>query len=82
MRWWRRKPEPSALEVRDEWLKWLELGGARPATVKGYRWTTDRLLGRFPELTLAEFTDEHIVGIIERMPRATRASVCRSARRC
>ena len=39
----RREPQASARQDRDEWLQWLELGGARPATVKGYRWTTNRL---------------------------------------
>ena len=68
----RKKPVPSARQVRDEWLAWLELGGARPATVKGYRWTTDRLLDRYPELPFDRFTDEHILGIIEESNPASR----------
>lgn len=73
-RFWQRKPVPSARQERDEWLQWLELGGARPATIKGYQWTTDRLLDRYPELALAEFTDEHILGIIEESNPRSRQS--------
>lgn len=69
-----RHPEPSARAVRDEWLRWLELGGARPATVKGYRGTTDRLLNRYPELALPDLTDEHILGIIEEANPRSRQS--------
>lgn len=73
MRFLRRtKPQATARQVRDEWLQWLELGGARPATIKGYRWTTDRLLDRYPELTFEQFTDEHILGIIEESNPASR----------
>jgi hypothetical protein len=32
----RRKPVPSALEQRDEWLKWMLLGGSKQSTVDGY----------------------------------------------
>lgn len=70
----RRRPQATARQERDEWLQWLELGGARPATVKGYRWTTDRLLDRWPELAFGEFTDEHILGVIEESRPASRQS--------
>lgn len=41
MRFWRRqKPVPTAREQRDEWLTWLEFGGAATKTVDGYRRTT------------------------------------------
>lgn len=68
----RHTPEPSAREVRDEWLQWLALGGARDATVKGYRLTTNRLLDRYPALTFSEFTDEHILAVIEEANPASR----------
>lgn len=68
----RHEAVPTGRQERDEWLQWLELGGARPATIKGYRWTTDRLLDRYPELSFAEFTDEHILGIIEESNPASR----------
>ena len=68
----RRRPVASARQERDEWLAWLELGGARPATIKGYRGTTDRLLNRYPELAFSEFTDEHILGVIEESKPASR----------
>lgn len=74
MRFWRQKPQASARQVRDEWLAWLELGGSRPATIKGYRGTTDRLLNRYPELTFGEFSDEHITGIIEEANPRSRQS--------
>lgn len=74
MRFFRRKPVPTAREVRDEWLQWLELGGARPATIKGYRWTTDRLLDRYPKLKFGQFTYEHLVGIIEESNPRSRQS--------
>lgn len=74
MRFWRRKPTATARQERDEWLAWLELGGARPATIKGYRGTTDRLLNRWPELRFAEFTDEHILGVIEEANPRSRQS--------
>lgn len=74
MRFFRRKPVATARQERDEWLAWLELGGARPATIKGYRWTTDRLLDRYPELSFEQFTDEHILGIIEEANPRSRQS--------
>jgi integrase len=70
---WRKKQvEPSAREQRDDWLKWAELGGARPATLKSYRLNTNRFLERWPELKFSEFTDEHIVGMIEEQRPASR----------
>ena len=68
----RRRSCPSALDERDAWLSWLELGGARPATIKGYRWTTDRLLGRYPNLRFDQFTEEHLIGVIEESNPASR----------
>jgi site-specific recombinase XerD len=68
----RAAPEPSARVVRDDWLEWLRLSAFSPLTIKGYRLTTDRLLERWPELTFAEFTDEHILGIIEESKPASR----------
>ena len=74
MRFFRRKraPEPSARAVRDDWLEWLRLSNFSPLTIKGYRLTTDRLLERWPDLTFPEFTDDHILGIIEESKPASR----------
>jgi len=73
VRLWKRKTvEPSAREIRDDWLKWAELNGAREATLRGYRQTTERFLKRWPELFLAEITDEHILGFIEEASPASR----------
>jgi integrase len=73
VRFWRRKTvEPTALEVRDEWLEWLRLSAFSPLTIKGYRLTSDKLIARWPELTLSEFTDEHISGIIDEAKPASR----------
>jgi integrase len=70
---WRSKQvEPTARVVRDEWLEWLRLSAFSPLTIKGYRLTTDRLLERWPELTFSEFTDDHILGIIEESKPASR----------
>lgn len=69
-----RDAKPSARVDRDEWLKWLVLDGAKPKTVDGYRRTTDRFLERWPELTLDEFTDEHITGFIEEASIKSRQS--------
>ena len=74
MRIWprRSKPAPSAREQRDEWLAWMLLGGSSPRTVDGYRLTTNKLLDRYPELLLHEFTDEHILGVVEESRPASR----------
>jgi integrase len=72
---WRSKQvEPTARVVRDEWLEWLRLSAFSPLTVKGYRLTSDKLLERWPELSLSEFTDEHIVGMIDAVKPASRQS--------
>lgn len=60
----RKQPQATARSVRDEWLAWLELGGARPATVKGYRGTTDRLLNRYPELAMGERRSHEAVALL------------------
>lgn len=63
---WRRKSvEPTARQMVDEWLEWLRLSGFSPLTIKSYRLTSAKLLKRWPELKLSEFTDEHIIGIID-----------------
>ena len=69
---WKRAVEPSARQQRDEWLRWLELGGASHHTVDGYRRLTDRFLNRYPELAFSEFTDDHILGFIEEANAASR----------
>ncbi len=72
MRFRRRKPEPSALEQRDTWLAWMLLGGASPNTVDGYRQITNKLIERYPEFSLRDFTEEHIQGLIEEARPASR----------
>lgn len=75
MRLWHRKPRvPSAREQRDEWLCWLELGGSSKRTVDGYRRTTTRFLERWPDVALADFTDDHIIGFIEEARLPSRQS--------
>lgn len=73
--WQHEKPVPSALEQRDQWLEWMLLGGSKKSTVDGYRQITNRLLDRFPELLLAEFNDDHVLGIIEDANPASRQSL-------
>lgn len=70
----RRAPVPTAREDQAAWLEWLRLGGAREATIKGYAWTTNQLLDCYPELRLRDFTDEHILAIIELARPASRQS--------
>lgn len=74
LRFWHRTPIATAREERDAWLAWMELGGARPATTKGYRSTTEKLIRRSPELRLDEFTDDHILGVIEDVGPRSRQS--------
>jgi len=69
---WRRTVEPTAREMRDDWLEWLRLSAFSPLTIKGYRLTSDKLLERWPDLALSEFTDEHIVGMIDEVKPASR----------
>jgi hypothetical protein len=57
--------EPNARAVVNDWLEWLRLSGFSPLTIKSYRLTSAKLLARWPELKLSEFTDEHIIGIID-----------------
>lgn len=73
LQWLRRSaPEPTARAARDDWLEWLRLSGFAELTIKGYRLTTDRLLNRWPELKLSDFTEEHILGVIEEAKPASR----------
>lgn len=74
LRFWKRPVEPSALEQRDLWLKWLDLSGCSPSTIYGYRRISQILIDRFPELALSQFTDEHIIGVIEEANPASRQS--------
>lgn len=61
----RKQIEPSVLQHREDWLTWLELSGYSQRTIDGYRRATDHFLKRWPELTLGEFTEDHITGYIE-----------------
>ena len=70
----RRKPVPSAREERDVWLEYLKLDGRAKSTIDGYKQITNKLINRWPELTLAEFDDDHITGIIEEANPPSRQS--------
>jgi integrase len=65
MFWHRKSAVPSAREERDVWLAHLDLDGKAKSTIDGYRQITNLLLNRWPELTLPEFDDEQIAGVIE-----------------
>jgi integrase len=67
-----RKPVPTAREEADAWLAWLKLDGMADSTIEGYRAMAYRFLDRWPDLALAEFTDEHILGFIEEANPASR----------
>lgn len=56
-----RHPDAAAAGEAWAWLSWLELGGASPKTLYTYGWTVDKLLGAFPDVTFAEFTDAHLM---------------------
>lgn len=74
-RFWRRKPNPPAVKVRDEWIGWLEMGGQRERTIDGYKRTTDRFLRDWPGIGIRDVTPERVQGFVEASKPASRQSL-------